>query len=102
MGNCCSDVAGGRAAIGGGASSQTNPAGGPNDAVDFFLTSRGYRGLFSQIEVLLSLYFIVLHIDSHKSLSVCVYWWRDLLQGVLLAFKLIRSSFFSSNRGTGC
>ncbi|XP_057465072.1 protein BONZAI 1-like isoform X1 [Actinidia eriantha] len=54
MGNCCSDVAGGRAAVGGGASSQSNPAGGPNDAVDFFLTSRGYRGLFSQIELSLS------------------------------------------------
>ena len=72
MGNCCSDVAGGRAAVGGGASSQSNPPGSLNDAVDCFLTSRGYRGLFSQIEVLLSLYFIVLHIDSHKSVCVCV------------------------------
>ncbi|KAG5523157.1 hypothetical protein RHGRI_035094 [Rhododendron griersonianum] len=54
MGNCCSDEPGGRSAVGGGGatSSQSNPAGGGgrNDALDFYLTSRGYRGLFSQIE----------------------------------------------------
>ena len=50
MGNCYS--AGGWMAVGGGSSSHSNPADGPNDAVDYFLTSRGYRGLFSQIEVL--------------------------------------------------
>ncbi|KAJ1404981.1 von Willebrand factor, type A [Sesbania bispinosa] len=52
MGNCCSDVAGGRAAIGGTAGGLLNPADSPNDAVDNFLRSRGYHGLFSQIEVL--------------------------------------------------
>ncbi|XP_028791323.1 protein BONZAI 1 isoform X2 [Neltuma alba] len=51
MGNCCSDVAGGRAAIGGTAGHHHNPADAPNDAVDRFLTSRGYHGLFSQIEL---------------------------------------------------
>ncbi|KAI4336399.1 hypothetical protein L6164_014930 [Bauhinia variegata] len=51
MGNCCSDVAGGRAAIGGTAGSVHNPADTPNDAVDNFLKSRGYHGLFSQIEL---------------------------------------------------
>ncbi|KAK4256909.1 hypothetical protein QN277_006570 [Acacia crassicarpa] len=51
MGNCCSDVAGGRAAIGGTADHHTNPTDGPNDAVDWFLRSRGYHGLFSQIEL---------------------------------------------------
>ncbi|KAI8529287.1 hypothetical protein RHMOL_Rhmol12G0213600 [Rhododendron molle] len=58
MGNCCSDEPGGRSAVGGGGatSSQSNPAGGGgrNDAVDFYLTSRGYRGLFSQIELSIS------------------------------------------------
>ncbi|PSS07616.1 Protein BONZAI like [Actinidia chinensis var. chinensis] len=52
MGNCYS--AGGWMAVGGGSSSHSNPADGPNDAVDYFLTSRGYRGLFSQIELSLS------------------------------------------------
>ncbi|KAK7318344.1 hypothetical protein RJT34_03043 [Clitoria ternatea] len=51
MGNCCSDVAGGQTAIGGTAGGQFNPANAPNDAVDNFLRSRGYHGLFSQIEL---------------------------------------------------
>ncbi|KAJ7957170.1 Protein BONZAI like [Quillaja saponaria] len=51
MGNCCSDVSGGRTAFGGTDSSVNNPTGGPNDAVDTFLRSRGYQGLFSQIEL---------------------------------------------------
>ncbi|KAF7834031.1 protein BONZAI 1-like isoform X1 [Senna tora] len=51
MGNCCSDVAGGRSAIGGTAGHHHNPADAPNDAVDKFLRSRGYHGLFSQIEL---------------------------------------------------
>ncbi|XAR50393.1 hypothetical protein NMG60_11004704 [Bertholletia excelsa] len=54
MGNCCSDVAGGRAAVGGTATSHGNPVDGVNEAVENFLTSRGYRGLFSQIELSLS------------------------------------------------
>lgn len=53
MGNCCSDDTGGRSAVG-GASSHHNPSDGPNDAVDYFLKSRGYHGLFSQIELSLS------------------------------------------------
>ncbi|CAH1419072.1 unnamed protein product [Lactuca virosa] len=52
MGNCCSDVTDDKAAVGG---SPYNPdAPGPNDAVDVFLKSRGYHGLFSQIELSLS------------------------------------------------
>ncbi|QCD84950.1 protein BONZAI 1-like [Vigna unguiculata] len=51
MGNCCSDVAGGKMAVGGTASDHLNSASGPNDAVDNFLRSRGYNGLFSQIEL---------------------------------------------------
>ncbi|KZV46470.1 protein BONZAI 1 [Dorcoceras hygrometricum] len=51
MGNCCSDDAGGRSAVGGSTSSAANPT---NDAVDAFLRSRGYNGLFSQIELSLS------------------------------------------------
>lgn len=50
MGNCCSDVAGGRSAIG---ASSSNPVSG-NDAIDHFLKSHGYHGLFSQIELSLS------------------------------------------------
>lgn len=49
MGNCCSDEAGGRAAVG-GTGLGLNPN-APNDAVDRFLKSRGYNGLFSQIEL---------------------------------------------------
>ncbi|KAM7471579.1 hypothetical protein LguiA_009762 [Lonicera macranthoides] len=52
MGNCCSDVAGGQSAIDG--SSRGFPTDGPNEAVDSFLKSRGYHGLFSQIELSLS------------------------------------------------
>ncbi|KAK7369595.1 hypothetical protein VNO80_11637 [Phaseolus coccineus] len=50
MGNCCSDVPGGKMAVGGTASDHFNSA-GPNDAVDNFFRSRGYNGLFSQIEL---------------------------------------------------
>ncbi|XP_051115283.1 protein BONZAI 1 [Andrographis paniculata] len=52
MGNCCSDVAGGQSAVGGATSNSAASA--PNDAVDAFLRSRGYKGLFSQIELSLS------------------------------------------------
>ncbi|XP_042500146.1 protein BONZAI 1-like [Macadamia integrifolia] len=54
MGNCCSDDGGGRSAVGGTAASHNNHAGGPNDAVDHFLNSRGYHGLFTQIELSLT------------------------------------------------
>ncbi|KAI3463529.1 hypothetical protein Pfo_020192 [Paulownia fortunei] len=52
MGNCCSDAAGGRSAVGG--TNSSSAANAPNDAVDAFLRSRGYSGLFSQIELSLS------------------------------------------------
>lgn len=48
MGNCCSDYAGARTAIGGTAGSLLNQT---NDAVDNFFKSRGYHGLLSQIEL---------------------------------------------------
>ncbi|OVA09681.1 C2 calcium-dependent membrane targeting [Macleaya cordata] len=55
MGNCCSDVAGGQSAVGGTGGFHNNQSGAAaNDAIDFFLKSRGYRGLFSQIELSLS------------------------------------------------
>ncbi|KAG5223729.1 COPINE family protein [Salix suchowensis] len=47
MGNCFSDVSGGRAAVGGSAAAASAAAG--NDAVDHFLKSRGLYG--SQIEL---------------------------------------------------
>lgn len=46
MGNCCDG--GGGTAIGG---ADFPPVDGLNDAVDYFLTSNGHHGLFSQIEV---------------------------------------------------
>ncbi|KAL2554837.1 DCD (Development and Cell Death) domain protein [Forsythia ovata] len=55
MGNCCSDVAGGQSAVGGTASYHTSSAvNAPNEAVEAFLKSRGYQGLYSQIELSLS------------------------------------------------
>ncbi|XP_022134974.1 protein BONZAI 1-like [Momordica charantia] len=48
MGNCFSDDAVGRSAVGGTAFSQNDTS---NVAVDCFLLSRGYRGLYSQIEL---------------------------------------------------
>ncbi|KAL9239401.1 hypothetical protein vseg_013730 [Gypsophila vaccaria] len=51
MGNCFSDVTGGGAAVGTAAAAA---GGGQNDAVDLFLKSRGYHGLYSQIELSLS------------------------------------------------
>ncbi|KAL3512068.1 hypothetical protein ACH5RR_024785 [Cinchona calisaya] len=54
MGNCFSDVAGGQSAVGGTTSFQANSSNAPNDAVDAFLQSRGYKGLYSQIELSLS------------------------------------------------
>lgn len=53
MGNgCCFGEAGGRMAVGSSMTGQHNhPSDGPNDAVSLFLKSRGYHGLFSQIEV---------------------------------------------------
>ncbi|KAK4350126.1 hypothetical protein RND71_029439 [Anisodus tanguticus] len=52
MGNCCSDVAGGQSAVGGTGIYHGNQANAPNEAIDAFLKSRGYQGLYSQIEAL--------------------------------------------------
>ncbi|KAK2662231.1 hypothetical protein Ddye_000805 [Dipteronia dyeriana] len=49
MGNCCSDNGGGMSAVGG--THGPPSAGSPNDAVDMLLKSRGYNGLYSQIEL---------------------------------------------------
>ncbi|XP_022771115.1 protein BONZAI 2-like isoform X2 [Durio zibethinus] len=49
MGNCFSDVGGSMAAVGGTAASAAT--GNQNDAVDNYLKSRGFHGLFSQIEL---------------------------------------------------
>ncbi|KAK4488924.1 hypothetical protein RD792_004714 [Penstemon davidsonii] len=56
MGNCCSDVAGGQSGVGGTTSynNATSAANASNEAIDAFLKSRGYNGLFSQIELSLS------------------------------------------------
>lgn len=50
MGNCCSDVSSGAiAGVGGSATSAALAT--TNDAVDYYLKSKGFKGLFSQIEV---------------------------------------------------
>ncbi|CAN6805513.1 unnamed protein product [Brassica oleracea] len=57
MGSCWSDGSGrggGMVGVGGNTSSSAAAAGGyasPNDAVDYYLKSRGFNGLFSQIEL---------------------------------------------------
>ncbi|XP_076898136.1 protein BONZAI 1-like isoform X1 [Bidens hawaiensis] len=54
MGNCCNGTGtggGGQSAIGG---SSHHDANAPNDAVEGFLRTRGYHGLYSQIELSLS------------------------------------------------
>lgn len=78
MGNCCSDVAGGQTAVGGTGVNQGNQPNAPNEAVDAFLKSRGYQGLYSQIEALgflfLSIYFGFLSMlfnYTHISFSLC-------------------------------
>ena len=59
MGNCFSDVEGGKQAVGGTqqrpnsiATTNNNNNGGHNDAVEFFFRSRGIQPLFTQIEVI--------------------------------------------------
>ncbi|KAK3403621.1 hypothetical protein EUGRSUZ_K00066 [Eucalyptus grandis] len=53
MGNCCSDDRGGRPTIGGTPTDigLGNGNDAPNDAVHLYLGSRGYHGLFSQIQL---------------------------------------------------
>ena len=58
MGNCFSDVEGGKQAVGGtqqrpnSIAATNNNNGGHNDAVEFFFRSRGIQPLFTQIEVM--------------------------------------------------
>lgn len=54
MGNCFSDEAGGKAAVGGTSSATGGGAAAANDAIDYYLKSRGFHGIFSQIEVVTS------------------------------------------------
>ncbi|KAJ8772461.1 hypothetical protein K2173_027638 [Erythroxylum novogranatense] len=49
MGNCCSDAAGGRAAVGGTALAASGNT--TNEAVDYFLNARGVRSCSAQIEL---------------------------------------------------
>ncbi|XP_049401412.1 protein BONZAI 3 isoform X3 [Solanum stenotomum] len=59
MGNCLSDVKGGKQAVG-GVGHRMDPAaaggagGGPNDAVDLFYTTKGLHALYTPIELSLS------------------------------------------------
>lgn len=77
MGNCFSDVSGGRSAVGGTAAFQANPSNAPNEAVDAFLKSRGYNGLYSQIEVFHLFFFLLNSKADVTSLSLsqlCTYY----------------------------
>lgn len=70
MGNCClSSSGGGQSAIG-GSSSHPDANNAPNDAVEGFLKSRGYHGLYTQIEVYFQL-FSLFHITSFKLMYAC-------------------------------
>ncbi|KAF2312795.1 hypothetical protein GH714_040484 [Hevea brasiliensis] len=52
MGNCFSDEAGGKAAVGGTSSAAGGgAAAAANDAIDYYFKSRGFHGIFSQIEL---------------------------------------------------
>ncbi|KAL0648460.1 hypothetical protein Bca4012_046751 [Brassica carinata] len=51
MGSCWSDGGGGMVGFGGTTSSAAGCYASPNDAVDYYLKSRGFNGLFSQIEL---------------------------------------------------
>lgn len=63
MGNCLSDVKGGKQAVGGvGHHHHMDPAaagggGGPNDAVDLFYRTKGLHALYTLIEVFLTSFF---------------------------------------------
>ena len=64
MGSCWSDGSGrggGMVGVGGNTSSSAAAAAyaSPNDAVDYYLKSRGFNGLFSQIEVSLLQIFLL-------------------------------------------
>ncbi|GLT60298.1 hypothetical protein SLA2020_330700 [Shorea laevis] len=51
MGNCCSDVDGGMAAVGGTAASAASATSNQDEAVDHFLKKTGFHGGYSQIEL---------------------------------------------------
>ncbi|KAA0057500.1 protein BONZAI 1-like isoform X1 [Cucumis melo var. makuwa] len=77
MGNCFSNEAAGQSSIGGTAFFQSTTS---NVAIDCFLLSRGYRGLYSQIEC------------PHPLLSVAVSNWVVLSSRPSNSFHLPISS----------
>ncbi|XP_058740583.1 protein BONZAI 3-like isoform X2 [Vicia villosa] len=52
MGGCCSDIRGGKQAVGAQQASTSNN--NDNDAVDFFYTAQGFQPLFTQLQLSLS------------------------------------------------
>ena len=78
MGNCFSDVEGGKQAVGGAQQRPNSIAttnsnnGGHNDAVEFFFKSRGIQPLFTQIEVIYVKY-IVLKKKMSETFSIFRY-----------------------------
>lgn len=84
MGNCCSDSVGGKEAVGGGGGGTA--AGGnsrteANEATDLFLRSRGYTGLYSQIEV----DFVIIHSSFFRFFVFVVSGALGLFIGICLA-----------------
>lgn len=75
MGNCFSDVQGGKQAVGGvqerptGATTMTHNDGGHNDAVDFFYRSRGLQQLFTQIEVIAAVFIMKLFVAIYDYIA---------------------------------
>jgi hypothetical protein len=69
MGNCFSDLEGGKQAVGAtsAAATSNNNNGGHNDAVEFFYRSRGLHPLFTQIEVFVFVF--ILFSVPHKLFS---------------------------------
>ena len=80
MGNCFSDVEGGKQAVGGAQqrpnsiATTNNNNGGHNDAVEFF-KSRGIQPLFTQIEVIYVKYKVQKkeNVRNFFNISLCFY-----------------------------
>ena len=81
MGNCFSDVEGGKQAVGGAQqrpnsiATTNNNNGGHNDAIEFFFRSRGIQPLFTQIEVIYVKYKVQKkeNVRNFFNISLCFY-----------------------------
>lgn len=106
MGNCCSDVSSGAGAIAGvGGSASSAALGATNDAVDYYLKSKGFNGLFSQIEVPSPSSISRLFLRPQNTLYICLlrlnFFGRRVLFDFLLYLRdyvlVLQLSFSASN-----